>query len=227
MKSCLSKGSMRKFQLFCGLFIIVSVLFGRCHCKNWYVIVATSRYWFNYRHLANSLSVYAILRELNVPDSRIIMMNSDSVACDPRNGIHGSIYNDHDTQYDLCGIGVETDYEGDQVTVDAFLNVITGRHSDSTPYHKRLHSNNSSKVFLYMAGHGGDEFLKFHDHEELTAAMLGAALQEMSIKGMFGELIIIVDTCQASTLGNYIESTDPSKPITFIASSHKGENSYG
>jgi len=78
-----------------------------------------------------------------------------------------------------------------------------------------------------MAGHGGDEFLKFHDHEELTAAMLGAAVDEMSIKNMFGELMIIVDTCQASTLGNYIEANDPSRGITFIASSHKDENSYG
>lgn len=203
------------------------MLVGVCQCDNWYVVVSTSRYWFNYRHLANSLSVYAVLRQLGVPDSRIILMNSDSVACDPRNAILGSIYNNHNTRYDLCGSGVETDYEGDQVTVDAFLNVLTGRHAEGVPRHQRLQSTNTSRVILYMGGHGGDEFLKFHDHEELTATALGAAVEEMGLKGRFGELLVVVDTCQAATLGNYIESPDPTKGVTFVGSSHKGENSYG
>ena len=31
---------------------------GAQHSNNWAVLVCTSRYWFNYRHVANTLSIY-------------------------------------------------------------------------------------------------------------------------------------------------------------------------
>ncbi|CAN0541573.1 unnamed protein product, partial [Scytosiphon promiscuus] len=31
--------------------------------------VCTSRFWFNYRHVANTLSVYHTVRRLGIPDS--------------------------------------------------------------------------------------------------------------------------------------------------------------
>lgn len=38
-----------------------------------------------------------------------------------------------------------------------------GRHPPGTPASKRLQSGPASRVLLYLTGHGGDEFLKFHD----------------------------------------------------------------
>lgn len=38
-----------------------------------------------------------------------------------------------------------------------------GRHPAGTPASKRLDSGPASRVLLYLTGHGGDEFLKFHD----------------------------------------------------------------
>jgi glycosylphosphatidylinositol transamidase (GPIT) subunit GPI8 len=32
---------------------------GGSHTNNWAVLVCTSRYWFNYRHMANTLSLYS------------------------------------------------------------------------------------------------------------------------------------------------------------------------
>ena len=43
----------------------------------------------------------------------------------------------------------------------------------NTPRSKRLESDARSNVFLYMTGHGGDEFLKFQDYEEISAFDLG------------------------------------------------------
>ena len=59
----------------------------------------------------------------------------------------------------------------------------TGRHPASTPRSKRLASGRDSTLLLYMTGHGGDEFLKFHDQEELLAADLAAALLQMHLAG--------------------------------------------
>jgi glycosylphosphatidylinositol transamidase (GPIT) subunit GPI8 len=73
-----------------------------------------------------------------------------------------------------------------------------------------------------MSGHGGDEFFKFQDHEELSAEDIGFMFHEMYIKKLYKEIIFIIDTCQATTLANYIISPN----IITIASSKKGENSY-
>lgn len=32
------------------------------HNNNWAVLVDTSRYWFNYRHIANTLSIYTTVK---------------------------------------------------------------------------------------------------------------------------------------------------------------------
>nr|KAF6507205.1 phosphatidylinositol glycan anchor biosynthesis class K [Rousettus aegyptiacus] len=39
------------------------------HTNNWAVLVCTSRFWFNYRHVANTLSVYRSVKRLGIPDS--------------------------------------------------------------------------------------------------------------------------------------------------------------
>ncbi|VDN41470.1 unnamed protein product [Gongylonema pulchrum] len=38
------------------------------HTNNWAVLVCTSRFWFNYRHVANVLSLYHSVKRLGIPD---------------------------------------------------------------------------------------------------------------------------------------------------------------
>ncbi|TKY73153.1 GPI-anchor transamidase [Spatholobus suberectus] len=73
-----------------------------------------------------------------------------------------------------------------------------------------------------MTGHGGDEFLKFQDSEELQSHDLADAVKQMKEKHRFKELLIMVDTCQASTLFSQLHSPG----VLAIGSSMKGENSY-
>ena len=49
------------------------------HTSNWAVLVCSSRYWFNYRHVANALSIYRTVKRLGIPDSHIILMLADDV----------------------------------------------------------------------------------------------------------------------------------------------------
>ena len=36
------------------------------HTNNWAILVDTSRFWFNYRHVANVLSIYRSVKRLGV-----------------------------------------------------------------------------------------------------------------------------------------------------------------
>ena len=41
---------------------------GSGHTNNWAILVDTSRFWFNYRHAANVLSIYRSVKRLGIPD---------------------------------------------------------------------------------------------------------------------------------------------------------------
>ena len=69
-------------QLVCFL-LTVDLYF--CHTNNWAILVDTSKFWFNYRHVANVLSIYRSIKRLGIPDSHIILMLADDAACNPRN----------------------------------------------------------------------------------------------------------------------------------------------
>jgi len=100
--------------------------------------------------------------------------------------------------------------------------VLTGRHHDSTPHTKRLQTDDRSNVLVYMTGHGGNEFLKFQDTEELTSRELADAFAQMHEKRRYNEILFMVDTCQAQTLYKRLYSPR----ILAVGSSDKGENSY-
>uniref|UniRef100_A0A915KPU0 GPI-anchor transamidase n=1 Tax=Romanomermis culicivorax TaxID=13658 RepID=A0A915KPU0_ROMCU len=160
------------------------------HANNWAVLVCTSRYWFNYRHVANVLSLYHSVKRLGIPDSQIILMLADDMPCNPRNprpasSPHrplfsvGAVYNNAQQHINLYGENVEVDYRGYEVTVENFIRVLTGRLAEGVPNSQRLKTDRTSNVLIYMTGHGGDGFLKFQDSEEITNVDLADTIEQM------------------------------------------------
>nr|SVE88685.1 EOG090X07K0 [Daphnia sinensis] len=191
------------------------------HTSNWAVLVDTSRFWFNYRHVANVLSIYRSVKRLGIPDSQIILMIADDMACNPRNPHPAAVYNNANQQIDVYGDDVEVDYRGYEVTVENFIRVLTGRLPSSTPRSKKLLTDAGSNVLIYLTGHGGDGFLKFQDSEEITNVDLADAIQQMWEKQRYHEMLFIVDTCQAASL--YQKFYSPN--VLAIGSSLVGEDS--
>ncbi|GCB65441.1 hypothetical protein scyTo_0004790 [Scyliorhinus torazame] len=143
------------------------------------VQVCTSRFWFNYRHVANTLSIYRSVKRLGIPDSHIVLMLADDMACNPRNPKPATIFSHKNMELNVYGDNVEVDYRGYEVTVESFLRVLTGRLPQSTPRSKRLLSDDRSNILIYMTGHGGNGFLKFQDSEEITNVELADAFEQM------------------------------------------------
>jgi phosphatidylinositol glycan class K len=127
-------------------------------------------------------------------------MLADDVACNARNKFPGSVYANPGRQLDLYGDNIEVDYRGYEVTVENLIRVLTGksetnsrktikvfcrssvspgRVEPSVPRSKRLLSDDRSNVFVYMTGHGGNEFLKFQDNEEISAFDIADAFEQM------------------------------------------------
>jgi len=196
------------------------------HNNNWAVLVGTSKYWFNYRHNANALSLYRTVKALGIPDDHILLLLPEDTACTPRNPFSGRMFNSpgHETNlYDAESVsGLEVDYRGAEVTVEAFLRLLTNKHHAHTPDSKKLLTDERSNVLVYLSGHGGDGFLKFQDAEVLSAQDVADAVDEMKTQKRFNELFLIVDTCQASSLPASLRA----QGVLTLASSAVGENSY-
>jgi len=192
------------------------------HTNNWAVLVSTSRYWFNYRHAANVLSMYRTVKRLGIPDSQIVLMLAEDIACSPRNANAGQVFNSKSHAINLYGDEIEVDYRGAEVTVETFLRVLTGRHDPAVPNSKRLLTDKNSNILIFMSGHGGNEFLKFQDQEELNSQDIADAIAQMHDTKRYNEIFFVVDTCQASTLYNRIASPN----VLAMSSSIKDESSY-
>ncbi|KAI9187781.1 glycosylphosphatidylinositol anchor biosynthesis [Blastocladiella emersonii ATCC 22665] len=190
--------------------------------NNWAVLVCTSRFWFNYRHVANTLSMYRTVKRLGIPDENILLLLADDMPCNPRNAQPARVINNADARLDLYGDAVEVDYRGYEVTAETLIRLLTDRLPAHVPRSKRLLSDHASRILVFMTGHGGDEFLKFQDSEELGAHDLADAFAQMYEARRYKEILFMVDTCQANTLYSQIKSPN----VLAAGSSAKGENSY-
>ncbi|KAL2314297.1 GPI-anchor transamidase [Schizosaccharomyces pombe] len=192
------------------------------HTNNWAVLISTSRFWFNYRHTANVLGIYRSVKRLGIPDSQIILMIADDYACNSRNLFPGTVFDNADRALDLYGEEIEIDYKGYEVTVEAFIRLLTERVPENTPASKRLLTNERSNILIYMTGHGGDGFIKFQDAEELSSEDLADAIEQMHQHKRYNEILFMVDTCQANSLYTKIYSPN----VLAIGSSEVGTSSY-
>ncbi|KAG5178685.1 hypothetical protein JKP88DRAFT_269135 [Tribonema minus] len=190
--------------------------------NNWAVLVCTSRYWFNYRHIANTLAIYRTVKQLGIQDSHIILMLADDMPCNARNSYRGHLYHGEENHFQSYSDDVEVDYRGDEVTAAAFLRLLTGRVPPTDPFSKSLRTDAASNVLVYMSGHGGDGFLKFQDANEVSAQELGDALADMRASGRYGRVLMMVDTCQAGSLFSAVAAPG----VVCVGSSSLGENSY-
>ncbi|KAB5579776.1 hypothetical protein PHYPO_G00198870 [Pangasianodon hypophthalmus] len=192
--------------------------FSSGHTNNWAVLVCTSRFWFNYRHVANVLSVYRSVKRLGIPDSHIVLMLADDMACNHRNPKPATVFSHKNMELNVYGDDVEVDYRGYEVTVENFLRVLTGRLPASTPRSKRLLSDDRSNILIYLTGHGGNGFLKFQDSEEISNVELADAFEQMWQKRRYNELLFIIDTCQGRPC-----TSGSTRPISWLWPAAKWE----
>jgi phosphatidylinositol glycan class K len=149
-------------------------------------------------------------------------MLADDMACNPRNIYPGQIFNNENKKLNLYGENIEVDYRGYEVTVTNFTRLLTGRHAPDVSRSKRLLTDSRSNILIFLTGHGGDEFLKFQDAEEISSYDIADSFAQMWEKHRYNEILFMVDTCQANTLFKRFYSPN----IIAIGSSKLGENSY-
>lgn len=92
--------------------------------------------------------------------------------------------------------------------------MISGRRRRFSPLSKILSTDENSNLLIYISGHGGNRFSKFRDFDEISTDEINETILELKRRNKFRKLLIFVDSCQALTLGDQLNTPD-----TFVVAS--------
>jgi len=100
---------------------------------------------------------------MGFPDSHIILMLADDMACNPRNPFPAQIFQHKNKQINLYGDNIEVDYRGYEVTVENFIRVLTGNIAPLTVPLTRV-------LFTLFKAVTSRQFLAPNDYSPTAAA---------------------------------------------------------
>lgn len=172
----------------------------------WALILAGSSGWENYRHQADALAQYRLLRRAGLPDDRIVLILADDIASAPENPEPGVVR--HEVGGPNLYEDVRIDYRLDSVTASDVLEILGGKRSDRLPH--VIESTPTDDVYLFFSGHGSDQGMfigadraadrvapgTFVSPESLAATIAG-----MDSANRYRRLLVALEMCQAGAMG--------------------------
>ena len=205
----------------------------RVAAEHYAVIVVGSHGFQNYRHHADGCHAFHSLVKSGVKPENIIHMIYDDVADSWRNPFKGQLFNkptaDGEQGVDVYA-GCQKDYTAQHVTAANFISVITG-DADAVKGQgvngtdgRVLQSTSSDRVFINFVDHGGSGLIAFPNPPYLYANDLQNALEKMSQKGMFKELVFYMEACES---GSMFEGATLPDNVYVTTAANAEESSWG
>ena len=184
---------------------------------NYAVVIATSTGWNNYRHQADALAQYQMLKGFGFGDDRIILILEDDIADNPSNPYPGVVHVTADGEN--LREGAVIDYKTSRVTAEDLRNIFSGTVTDRTP--EVVHGSPNTNVFLFWSGHGArDRVLKWADGN-LSAETFKGILE--AAQGNYRKMLCVMETCYSGSIGTYCEGLPG---ILLLCASASGETSH-
>ena len=116
---------------------------------NWALLVAGSESWKNYRHQADVLNMYQILKYMGYDDDHIVLIMKDDIANNAENPNKGQVL-----RYDGINLYVDVniDYNLDDISADDIEKILLGQRSERLP--KVIEATANDNVLVFWSGHG-------------------------------------------------------------------------
>lgn len=161
--------------------------------SQWAVLVQGSQDWRNYRHQADVLNVYQLLKRNGFPDDHIILIIADDLAYNARNIHPGEVRASADG--DNLYRDLEIDYVSSQITTSDIRDILLGNRSDRLPV--VVESDARTNVLLFWSGHGSkNSAFNWLSDDYFTAQELRGAIEGMS----FRKLLMMFEPCYSQNM---------------------------
>lgn len=193
----------------------------------WAVLVQGSEGWYNYRHHADVLNMYQLLKSKGWDDDHIILIMADDIAKNPQNKYPGEVRSSSDGKnlyHDL-----KVDYNTDTLTVNDINDIFLGKRSNHLPV--VLPSTAGSNVLVFWSGHGCRAGLtasingfKWRENKGIFSdTMFKQMLTTMNSEGRYRKMLLLLEPCFSA---NMAVTTEGLSGILAIASSAYNEQSF-
>jgi len=163
--------------------------------KIWGIVIAGSKDFENYRHQADALHAYQIMKRNGVPKEQIVLMMYDDIAYNTANPYKGNIINTPSGPNLYTDLS--KDYTGADVTPANFLNVLIGNSKDGK---KVIKSTENDYVFIYYSDHGGPGVIGFPNEEGVWSDDITYVINYMRTNKKYSKLLFYIEACYSGSL---------------------------
>lgn len=178
---------------------------------NYAIIIAASDSWMNYRHQADALVFYQLLKHRGYDDDHILFIAEDDIAYHRNNPNQGVVVHteDGENQY----IDVEIDYILSEVSHNKLQELLL-----------QLPTTDRDNILFFWSGHGYHANVMWGD-SEFPFADLAETFQGMWQLKKYRKMICFVETCYSGSLGKAIEGI-PGILVMTAANSEETSKTY-
>lgn len=184
---------------------------------NYAVVVAASTGWSNYRHQADALAMYQLLKRHGYDDEHIILIMEDDIAQNENNLHKGEVRVQVDGEnlyHDL-----EIDYKLTDLSYDDLINIVSGQPTPKLPV--VLPSTAEDNVLFFWSGHGNSGTL-YMNETKFPAAGVSRMLRTMSSEGKYRRLFFVIEACYAGSVASVCEGIPG---VLFLTAANTSETS--
>lgn len=184
---------------------------------NWAVVVATSDTWVNYRHQADALAMYQLLKRHGYDDDHIILVMENNIAYNENNLYPGEVRvrTDGENLYH----DVNVDYHLSDINIDDLHEIMMGNSSTRLPHVISPTANDN--VIVFWCGHGEENQLMWGDNS-ISASSVRNILEDMSNAGKFRKIMFAIDACYSGSIG---EACKGIPGVIFVSAANANESS--
>ena len=167
-------------------------------------LMATSKGWDNYRHQADVLHTYQLLKANGVDDSHIILILADDLAGSEKNNLPGEIRNE--PEGDNLYKNVIVDYKLSEIDSAAIKNILIGVATPQTP--QVMPSSSTDNIFIFTSGHGLPEgiVLEGNKIDTLTPEFWQSVFENMNQKKNYRQVFWALESCYSGKIGKAINT---------------------
>lgn len=185
----------------------------------WALLVAGSNQWKNYRHQADVLAMYQLLKSRGYTDDHIILIMEDDIAYNPNNPLQGVI------QVSIGGENlyhnVEIDYKLSNLKAEDIKGILLGEKSERLP--EVIQSTDKDNLLVFWSGHGINRELCWAEEDTgFTYELTKETLTEMNSRNTYRKQLWLIETCYS---GSVLQACEEIPGILALTAANANETS--
>ena len=179
--------------------------------KQWAVLIATSSGWANYRHQADVLSMYQLLKANGYTDDRIVLIVEDDIAYNTHNPSPGFISTSPNGENVYNGVHI--DYNTSDLTPADIKCILLGVQNERLQ--EVINSDSDDNILLFWSGHGNYGELNWLDEMDgFSAQMAKQTFKELHDQQRYRKLLCLVETCYSGSVMREVQGFNGILAIT-------------